>query len=349
MRYSGLNAVVPILGIVFSIQSDLHAHDLWLIPPENGQPNSNTVVRANSGIEFPKSEHAPDTSKFKRRLLILPDGSVGKLNSAGTESNSGLLKFEANAPGRYIVAVETEPKFITLEAEEFNHYLMEDGLPHIYAIRRKEAALNKAGRERYSKSPKAILQIGAAGGGDPCRVVGLPLEIVPTRNPFELRIGDALRVRVLFHGNPLADAYLGWDLPDKGDQHYGTARTDDKGEALIPIDQTGLLTIRLTHMIRSKAADYDWESFWTTLTFHVPKNEPNAECLARVRDVHGGAGPWAVAGYRIGQRALKELGLPRQSFALSVTFHSCLYVLRTFSATTTVCVTASVPSGNSSR
>jgi hypothetical protein len=29
----------------------------------------------------------------------------------------------------------------------------------------------------------------------------------------------------------------------------------------------------------------------------------------RVTEIHGGAGPWAVVGYRMGMRALKELGL----------------------------------------
>src|SRR4051794_23181590 len=43
-----------------------------------------------------------------------------------------------------------------------------------------------------------------------------------------------------------------------------------------------------------------------------------SECLARVKEVHGAAGPWAVAGYRIGERALKDLALPRHSFQLSV-------------------------------
>ena len=43
-----------------------------------------------------------------------------------------------------------------------------------------------------------------------------------------------------------------------------------------------------------------------------------AACLARVKEIHGATGPWAVAGYRIGERALKELGLPRQSHDLEV-------------------------------
>jgi formylmethanofuran dehydrogenase subunit E len=49
---------------------------------------------------------------------------------------------------------------------------------------------------------------------------------------------------------------------------------------------------------------------------------PEAECLARVREVHGATGPWAVAGYRIGARALKDLGLRRHSFSVRVV-HRC--------------------------
>ena len=43
-----------------------------------------------------------------------------------------------------------------------------------------------------------------------------------------------------------------------------------------------------------------------------------AACLARVKEVHGATAPWAVAGYRIGERALKELGLSRHSHELEV-------------------------------
>jgi formylmethanofuran dehydrogenase subunit E len=46
------------------------------------------------------------------------------------------------------------------------------------------------------------------------------------------------------------------------------------------------------------------------------------ECLAKVREYHGAAGPWAVAGYRIGQQAMRELGLPRHAFSMLVV-HRC--------------------------
>jgi formylmethanofuran dehydrogenase subunit E len=47
-------------------------------------------------------------------------------------------------------------------------------------------------------------------------------------------------------------------------------------------------------------------------------NAHQQSALEQVAFIHGGTGPFAVAGYRIGERALKELNLPRESFSLEV-------------------------------
>lgn len=46
------------------------------------------------------------------------------------------------------------------------------------------------------------------------------------------------------------------------------------------------------------------------------------EKLKNVAAIHGAAGVFAVAGYRMGERALKDLGLPRGSFAIEVIHHT---------------------------
>ncbi|HEX3151950.1 MAG TPA: DUF4198 domain-containing protein [Gemmataceae bacterium] len=244
-------------------------HDLWLIPPEKADTGRTLTVRAHSGSEFPVSEHAPDPAKFARRIVISPEGESA-LDAAGIEAEAGLLAFRPSKPGVYVVAVETSPKLITLEADKFNAYLVEDSLPHIYALRSKEKSLDRPGTERYSKSPKALVRAGDGKGIDFAKPVGLPLEIVPLKDPFERKVGDTLPVRVLFQGKALADAHLGWATPGDGALPRGTVRTNAAGEALIPMAKAGLMTIRLTHMTRPKAKDYEWESFWTTLTWYVP-------------------------------------------------------------------------------
>jgi lysophospholipase L1-like esterase len=256
------------------------AHDLWLVPPERPAVGAPVRVRANVGMDFPNSEHAPDPAAFSRRLLIRPDGSPGELRAAGKDGLSGLVEFTPAQTGVYVLAVETKPRLITLAAGKFNDYLVADGLPHIYRLRAREKTLDQPGRERYSKYVKALVRVGDGRAGDPCRVAGLTLEIVPQRDPFAVRPGQALPVRVLFRGKPLAEANVGWQRPGDGAMARGYVRTDAHGEALIPIAGAGLMTIRLTHMTRPKAADHEWESFWATLTFHVPDG-PTARASAR--------------------------------------------------------------------
>ena len=53
---------------------------------------------------------------------------------------------------------------------------------------------------------------------------------------------------------------------------------------------------------------------------HAPSAD--SEALSRVAAVHGGAGPWVVAGYRMGVYALQKLGLSAGSFALEVVHYS---------------------------
>jgi len=261
--------LLPALVAITLASAVAHGHDMWLVPGD-AAPGKPVTVRVNVGTIFPESEHASDTSAFSQYIVAGPKAWTGKLSAQGKDGKSGLLRFDAGPAGVYAVAIETKPKLITLAADAFNNYLITDGLPHIYRLRAKEKTLDQPGRERYSRSPKALVQIGDAQSGDPCRALGLTLEIVPLRNPFALRAGETLGVRVLFRGKPLPEANLGWQRAGDGDLPRGTVRTDAMGEALVPIDRPGLMAIRLTHMTRPRAADYEWESFWTTLTFHIP-------------------------------------------------------------------------------
>lgn len=249
-------------------------HDLWLVPDDTAAVGRAVTVRAISGTAFPLGDRPPDPAKFLRRVAVAPDGRERPLDAAGTDATAGLLRFTPDQPGLWAVAVVTAPKLLTLDAESFNEYLISDGLPHIWKVRAKEGSLNQPGRERYAKSPVAYIAVGDAPPAVP-RELDLPLTVTPLADPFAVRPGQALAVRVRFHGRPLADARLGWSHPGDGDEPRGTARANDLGVALIPIDRAGPVTVRLTHMTRPKHADYEWESAWTTTTFRArPANSP---------------------------------------------------------------------------
>ncbi len=126
--------LLPLLSLVFFAPC-ASAHDLWLIPPEKALPEKAAVVLAHVGMDFPKSVLAPDTDRYPRKFVIQPDGKSIPLESAGKKDLSALLRFEPTTPGIYVVAVETTPKILELDADKFNEYLVTDGLPHIYRLR----------------------------------------------------------------------------------------------------------------------------------------------------------------------------------------------------------------------
>ncbi len=68
-------------------------------------------------------------------------------------------------------------------------------------------------------------------------------------------------------------------------------------------------------------------AIWLTQASAQQPAPPQVESmLASVAAIHGAAGVFAVAGYRMGDRALRELHQPRGSFALDVTHKTPLEV-----------------------
>ncbi|WP_165227555.1 formylmethanofuran dehydrogenase subunit E family protein [Aquisphaera insulae] len=68
-----------------------------------------------------------------------------------------------------------------------------------------------------------------------------------------------------------------------------------------------------------------------------------SEVIAKVLDAHGHVGPWAVVGYRMGQRALEDLHLPRHSKSLSVVHYTPLQFKFTCAADGLMAVTGATP------
>ncbi len=109
-------------------------------------------------------------------------------------------------------------------------------------------------------------------------------------------------------------------------------RTDARGDVPCPDLREGPWSL-LTQVVEKSPGnrdgkDYSEIRYKATLAVspEAAFGPAVAACLARVKEAHGAAGPWAVAGYRIGERALKDLGLPRHSHDLEVVHHCPLQV-----------------------
>lgn len=258
------------LGVlVVLIAAFLGAHDFWLVPQKFIlNPNDLLTISANTGMDFPNSLSAVDPERFTQFIV---KGKSGKMDISKfkIDGNSLTTEITLEKAGTYIVAAALKPKEIKLTAEEFNEYLLHDGLPQIYELRKQEGILEQAAIEYYSKYPKSVLQVGKQLDETPLKPIGLVIEIVPLRNPYALKRGENIPIQVLLRGEPLKNAEVAWSYPGHGEEMAGSTKTDSDGKAVVPLVKTGPYLIRTIHMEWVKKETHNWESYWTSLTFEV--------------------------------------------------------------------------------
>ena len=265
---------IGFLAVLFA--ATLVAHDFWLIPNKfRVQPNEPITIFANTGMDFPDSLSAVDPERVAQFLM---KGRFGEkdITEYEVKDNSLITESVFEQPGTHILAMALKPKEIKLTAEEFNEYVLHDGLPEIYDLRKKEGILDKDAVEYYSKYPKTIIQIGERLDNSILEPIGLDLEIIPLENPYSLKIGDDLPVKVLFKDEPLENAEVAWSYPGRGEEFAGSTKTDSNGKAVIPLEKAGPYIIRAIQMEWVKKDTHEWESYWASLTFEVlPGSFPN--------------------------------------------------------------------------
>lgn len=250
------------------------------------EPNSTATVALLNG-DFDKSENAVARDRMLDVSVVGPGGAVHPPESAWTDSavfhwspdsvDTALLTFETGDPGTYLIGVSTAARVITLSAEEFNEYLVHDGITDLIGRREAAGKTGEAATERYSKHVKALVQVGNARSREWAHELGYPVEFIPLANPYGLGVGDELRVRFLRGGEPVANQlvyanYEGHHGHDEAGKHVEavTTRTGADGVAVIPLSGRGRWYVRTIHMVETASeAEVDYESNWATLTFEV--------------------------------------------------------------------------------
>lgn len=244
------------------------AHDLYLMPSTFFPAKGATItVGFHVGDSFPESEVGGRLDKLMDPRLIWRNGSaiVGNLRLDGKRDVGDVT---TGGTGELIAAVHTAPTLIELDPAKFTGYLKEEGLTGVIAWRDGHGESGKPGKERYSKYAKAILLAGSPNGFF-SHAVGYTIEIIAEKNPYTLKPGDLLPIKVLFRGKPAADLQI--ETAWAGETERKTTvvgRTGPGGRMKVPLPSAGLWRIHTIKMERcAEPSVADWESFWASMTF----------------------------------------------------------------------------------
>lgn len=237
------------------------AHDLYLTQGKKS-------VCAGIGEEFPKSTNAITADR-----LNLFQIRTGEAATALSGKVSGKQFCAATTvSGAFIAEMTVQPRFIKLDDKDFNGYIHGEGLTAVEKLRTERGEQARPGRELYSRYSKLLVGTNGDAATEP---LGHALEIVPERDPAQLKPGESLMIQVLFKGKPLPDAQVAAVYANavmKGHEYPVTARTDANGKAVLKVDRPGLWYARLIHMEPAQNdPEVDWRSYFSTVTFTVPK------------------------------------------------------------------------------
>lgn len=256
--------------LTYLFTANAFAHEYWF-EPDNFFPkvNEKTAVHLFVGDGLLKDREERVYQPDKTPVFQLFSASKSwNLKTNLVAEQTPIYTLSAEKPGNYLLAMERNWSYITLEPQKFEDYLKEDGIEYISAERARLNETGKPGRERYSRFLKSLLQVGGKNDNTFKKKLGVKLEIIPLENPYAKKVGDSLGFQVLFDGKPLADRIVFASNKETEKQRF---KTDKNGKLSIKIEKDGLWLVHLVVMQRCKAdcVEADWESFWGAISFGV--------------------------------------------------------------------------------
>ncbi len=264
---------VLFLGCALLVALPLLAHDMFLrLDDYFVAPNAAVTARLFNGT-FVLSSNSITPDRLADIAMVSPSGrtkvDVAQWSVAGDTS---VLSLRTGAAGTYVLGVSTKPRVLEMSGTEFNAYLRSDGIPDELAARRAQKRLDERAKERYQKHVKALVQVGTTPSSAFNSVLGYPAELVPMTNPYEMKIGSVLSVRVLVDGKPVANQFVqyGGLTTSGGRVAQRNIRSDAAGLVRIPLDRTGPYYVKFISMVRLTGdAEANHASKWGSLTFAV--------------------------------------------------------------------------------
>jgi uncharacterized GH25 family protein len=255
------------LAIVLTGSASLGAHDFW-IEPTGFKADVGRVlgVKLRVGEEF----HGDPVPRNEAMIgdFVVVDAS-GRRQVVGRDGSDPAGVLRVVSPGLMVIGYRSRPSPVTLPADKFTQYLKEEGLESVIAARARAQASQREGREIFSRAAKSLVRSGAMTDGATDRALGFPIELVAERNPYQMKTGDRLPVRLSFRNAPL-EGTLVVAYNQRSPYHKLRARSDRDGRASFAIEEPGPWMVKAVHMVPAPAgSNADWESFWASLTFEM--------------------------------------------------------------------------------
>ncbi len=245
------------------------AHEFWL-EPDRFYFNAGETARVHFrvGTDFIGEPWKAQTDRFQR-LEHHAGNQAFDLKNLIKGETSDPFEIRLASEGTHLLVMETKRAFVKMDGENFTQYLREQGLDNIYYDREKNKVSADSATEYYSRYSKLILQAGTHGDETYKKVCNLPIEIIPDKNPSDMKKGDPVKFMIVYQGKPLFGAKVKvWNRYN----HRTTVQniySQQDGFIETHVSNPGAWMISVVNMVPSKDPNVRYRSFWGTLVFGV--------------------------------------------------------------------------------
>ena len=260
---------VFILTVILICVAPIFAHEFWLQPQQYLFNEGDEVnIRFRVGDGFAAGENWKGNQERVNELKLYYADVTDNLKTVLSADEGDSVQFSLFEEGTAMVTFNSANSYLELEAAKFNDYLLEDGLTSAIDYRKEHNETDSMSREFYQRSVKTIVQIGPKKTDICKKQTSLPLDIIPLSNPYSLVNLQTLKVKVLFKGQPLANAKMSvwYKMPDAVTDTSFVS--DANGKISFPVTISGEWMVSCVHMIHLDAdPKAQWQSYWGSVTW----------------------------------------------------------------------------------
>jgi len=258
----------------------LSAHNLFIkLESFYLKPNTETLFYVYNGT-FGESQSILARDRMVDVSMVNPGEKISHPDTSNwyEKNNQTILPVKTGNEGTGVFGISTLPRINNYTPEVFEENMKHEGLLEVLEARKKSGEASNPTSKKYSKHVKAIFQIGSELSDDYTTELGYPIELIPVNNPYSLKVGDELSVKVLVNGKPMSDINVYASFNDR----YGyakddspidafQARTDSDGIVKAKISEVGHWYFRTVHLIKNPDEGAEYISNSSTLTFEIKK------------------------------------------------------------------------------
>jgi len=247
------------------------AQEFWLQSPKFlYRPGEKLIVSFNEGKNFMGEPWNVSKSRIQSLLLHQLSGSINLIDSI-KEGQKDNFTYTLKDAGTHLLCMQRNEVLADMGADEFNTYLKESGLDEVLDQRQRTNTLEAPAKEYRSNHIKLLIQSGEKKDDTYKKVVAFPVEIIPDRNPYTLKIRDPIRFKILFDGKPVFGVRVKvWNRYDNRTT-IQNIYTEKDGTFEARISNPGPWMITVVRMVASKQADVQWRSYHGGLVFGIEK------------------------------------------------------------------------------